>query len=58
MLEGPILSGMIGRWTYVLIDCDLVYESLHPRRACGIADFIIDKRIEGKENISCSSVCP
>jgi hypothetical protein len=35
----------------VLIDCDLVYESLHPRRARGIADFIIDKRIEGKENI-------
>jgi hypothetical protein len=49
---------MIGRWAYVLIDCDLVYESLHPRTAQGIADFIIDKRIEGEENISCSSVCP
>jgi hypothetical protein len=49
---------MIGRWTYVLIDYDLVYESLHPRRARGIADFIIDKRIEGEKNISYSSVCP
>jgi hypothetical protein len=58
MLERPILSGMIGGWAYVLIDCDLVYESLHPRRGRGIADFIIDKRIEGEENISYISVCP
>jgi hypothetical protein len=47
---------MIGGWAYVLIDCDLVYESLHPRRGRGIADFIIDKRIEGEENISYISV--
>jgi hypothetical protein len=41
MLKRPILSGTIGSLAYVLIDCDLVYESLHPRRDCGIADFIV-----------------
>jgi hypothetical protein len=27
----------------MLIDCDLVYESLHPRRVRGIADFIMTR---------------
>jgi hypothetical protein len=31
----------------VLIDCDLVYESMHARRSRDIADFMIDHRIKG-----------
>jgi hypothetical protein len=58
MLERPILSGMIGKWVYVLIACDIVYESMHARQGRGIADFIIDHRIKSEENIGYSSVCP
>jgi hypothetical protein len=56
MLKRPILSGTIGSLAYVLIDCDLVYESMHARQGRGIADFIIDHRIKGEENIGYSSV--
>jgi hypothetical protein len=45
MLERSILSGMVGRWACVLIDCDLVYESLHPRKDRGICGYIIDQRL-------------
>jgi hypothetical protein len=41
MLKQPILSGTIGSLAYVLIDCDLVYESMHARQGRGIADFIV-----------------
>jgi hypothetical protein len=49
MLERPILTGMIGRWAYALIDYDLMYKSLHARRGRGIADFVVDHMIKGEK---------
>jgi hypothetical protein len=49
MLERPTLSGMVGRWACVLIDCDLVYKSLHPRRDRGICGYFIDQRLRMRE---------
>jgi hypothetical protein len=38
MLERPIFSGIIGKWAYVLIDRDLVYELKCVTRNQVIAD--------------------
>jgi hypothetical protein len=40
MLQRPILCGRIGKWTYVLIEYDLVYESLKSMKGQVVADFI------------------
>ena len=45
MLQKPILSGRIGKWTYALVEYDLAYESLKSVRGQIIADFIVEHRI-------------
>jgi hypothetical protein len=59
MLERPILSGMIGKWAYVLIDYDLVYESQRVMRNQVITDFITDHMIKDDQIlINYIRVCP
>jgi hypothetical protein len=42
----PILSGRIRKWTYSLIEYDLVYEPLKSMKGQVIADFIIGHSID------------
>jgi hypothetical protein len=41
MLERSILSGMIGKWVYVLIDCELVYESQRVLREIKLSPILL-----------------
>jgi hypothetical protein len=45
MLHQTILSGRLGKWAYVLIEYDLVYESLKPTKGQIVADFIVEHRV-------------
>src|SRR3954463_7909898 len=58
MLQKPILSGMIRKWAYALIEYDLTYESLRVMRGQVIAYFIVDHRVKDEEDIDYVSICP
>jgi ribonuclease HI len=45
MLQQPILSGRIRKWTYSLIEYDLAYEPLKSMKVQVVADFIIGHSI-------------
>jgi ribonuclease HI len=45
MLLKPILSGMIGKWAYVLVEYDLAYEPLRSMKGQVVADFIVNHAI-------------
>jgi hypothetical protein len=40
MLQNPIMSGIIGKWTYALIEYDLSYESIKSTKGQIVADFM------------------
>jgi hypothetical protein len=42
MLQRSILSGKLGKWAYVLVEYDLLYEPLRAMKGQIIADFIVD----------------
>jgi hypothetical protein len=54
MLQNPIMSGRIGKWTYALIEYNLAYESLKSMKGKVVADYIIEDRIDdsSKQDIS------
>jgi hypothetical protein len=54
MLQYPIMSGRIGKWTYALIEYNLAYESLKSMKGKVVADYIIEDRIDdsSKQDIS------
>ena len=60
MLQGPILSGRIGKWAYALIEYDLAYESLKSMKGQIVADFIVDHRISDEDDtgINYIDICP
>jgi ribonuclease HI len=56
MLQQPILSGRIGKWTYALIEYDLAYESLKSMKGKVVADFIVGHSIDQNSDESCNLV--
>jgi hypothetical protein len=46
MLQNPIMSGIIGKWAYALIEYDLAYESLKSTKGKVITDFIVEHWID------------
>jgi hypothetical protein len=54
MLQQPILSGRIRKWTYALIEYDLAYEPLKSMRGQIIMDFIIGHSIDQNSDESCN----
>jgi hypothetical protein len=45
MLQRSILSGKLGKWAYVLVEYDLLYEPLRAMKGQIIADFIVDNEV-------------
>jgi ribonuclease HI len=45
MLQRPILSRKRGKWAYVLVEYDLLYEPLRAMKGQIIADFIVDNAV-------------
>jgi hypothetical protein len=56
MLQQLILSGRIGKWTYVLIEYDLAYESLKSIKGQVVADFIVGHIIDQNGDELCNLV--
>jgi hypothetical protein len=46
MLQNPIMSARIGKWTYALIEYDLAYEPLKSMKGQVVTDFIVEHRID------------
>jgi ribonuclease HI len=46
MLHRAILSGRLGKWTYGLVEYDLIYESLKSIKGQIVADFIVEHRVD------------
>jgi hypothetical protein len=51
MLHMPNLSGRVGKWTYGLVEYDLVYESLKSIKGQIVADFIIEHRVDREHDL-------
>jgi hypothetical protein len=56
MLQQPILSGRIRKWTYALIEYDLSYEQLKSMKGQVVADFIVGHSIDQKSDELCNLV--
>jgi ribonuclease HI len=56
MLQQPILSGRIRKWTYALIEYDLAYEQLKSMKGQVVADFIVGHSIDQKSDELCNLV--
>jgi hypothetical protein len=46
MLHRAILSGRLGKWTYGLVEYDLIYESLKSIKGQIVTDFIVEHRVD------------
>jgi hypothetical protein len=42
MLQKPILSGRLGKWTYAHVEYDLTYEPIKVMKGQVVVDFIVD----------------
>src|SRR6185503_17685327 len=51
MLQKPILSGRIGKWTHALVEYDLACEPLKSMRGQIVADFIVEHRINDRHDL-------
>ena len=51
MLQKPILSGIIGKWAYALVEYDLACEPLKSMKGQIVADFIVEHRINGEHDL-------
>jgi hypothetical protein len=56
ILQQPILSGMIEKWVYVLIEYDLAYEPLKSMKGQVVVDFIVEHCIDQNKDKSCNLV--
>jgi hypothetical protein len=51
MLQIPILSGRLGKWTYSLVEYDLEFEALKAMKGQVLEDFIVERHIVEDGNI-------
>jgi len=51
MLQKPILSGIIGKWAYALVEFNWAYESLRAVRSQIVADFIVEHWINDEHDL-------
>jgi hypothetical protein len=56
ILQQLILSGIIEKWAYALIEYDLAYEPLKSRKYQGVADFIVEHSIDQNSDELCNLV--
>jgi ribonuclease HI len=56
MLQQPILSGRIRKWTYALIEYDLSCEPFKSMKGQVVADFIVGHSIDQNNDESCNLV--
>jgi hypothetical protein len=56
MLQQPILSGRIRKWTYALIEYNLAYKPLKYMKGQVVADFIVGHSIDQNDDESCNLV--
>jgi hypothetical protein len=56
MLQQPMLSGRIRKWTYALIEYDFSYELLKSMKGQVVEDFIVGHSIDQNSDESCNLV--
>jgi hypothetical protein len=56
MVQNPIMNGRIGKWDYALIEYELAYESLKSMKGHVVADFIVERQINGSPELDISYV--
>jgi ribonuclease HI len=54
MLQNPIMSGRVGKWSYALIEYDLAYESLKSMKGQVVTYFIVEDRIDDTHKLDMS----
>jgi hypothetical protein len=58
MLLKPILSGRMGKWTYVLVKYNLAYEPLRSMKGQVVADFIVNHAIDVDHSVNLVQLKP
>jgi hypothetical protein len=56
MLQKPILSGRVSKWSYALVEYDLRYEPIGLMKGQIVADFIVQHRIDKQVDLDVSYV--
>jgi hypothetical protein len=52
MFLKPILSGRMGKWSYVLVEYDLSYEPLRSMKGQVVADFVVDHAVDVDHSVN------